>query len=170
MDWVGQKGGPLSSTKVNFVYQLASLTSPVLSVTHCVTVMHVQDSCTALMEQLHSQAQVLPLLPHTGSHYCFSYCYCSCERKSSHVILWAKQKIEPDQVEGRGKTRKLHQVWIPDKNAKILDFTPNKLNLPFESCYMVFPWPWFIIYTFTSFTGYADDIFNVISNFHIKRF
>ena len=34
---------------------------------------------------------------------------------------------------------------------------------------MIFPWPWFMIYMFTSFTGYEDDIFHVILNFHIQR-
>ena len=48
-------------------------------------------------------------------------------------------------------------------------FCQKNVFLPFEGCYTVFPWPWFIIYMLTSFTGYADDIFHVISNFHIQR-
>ena len=56
--------------------------------------------------------------------------------------------------------------WPKLRKSYIL---PKNVFLPFEGCYTVFPWPWFIIYMLTSFTGYADDIFHVISNFHIQR-
>ena len=42
--------------------------------------------------------------------------------------------------------------------------------LLFERCFTIVLWHRVIIYMHTSFTGYADDIFNVISNFDIQRF
>ena len=34
---------------------------------------------------------------------------------------------------------------------------------------MIFTWSCFIIFMVTSFTWYADDVFHLISNFHIQR-
>ena len=58
-------------------------------------------------------------------------------------------------------------MWTKLRKSYILK--KKNLFLPFGVCYTVFPWPWFIIYMLTSFTGYADHIFHVISNFHIQR-
>ena len=42
------------------------------------------------------------------------------------------------------------------------------LNLPFGRYYMIIPCYLHSIYIFASFTGYGDDIFEVISNFHVQ--
>ena len=66
-------------------------------------------------------------------------------------------QVNIDKFEIGTKLRRLY--IMPKKN----------ISLPFERCYTVLPWPWFIIYMLTLFTGYADYIFHVISNFHIQR-
>ena len=66
-------------------------------------------------------------------------------------------RIKLDQVKGREITR--NSYILPKKNV----------FLPFEGCYTVFLWPWFIIYMLTSFIGYADDSFHFISNFDIQK-
>ena len=55
------------------------------------------------------------------------------------------------------------------KCVKHIFFTKLVSILPFEVCYMIKTWSIFIIYMITAIKGYADDIFQVISIFHIYR-
>ena len=44
------------------------------------------------------------------------------------------------------------------------------LVLPFDRCYIIFTGIYILTTLFTSFTGYIDDVFKVISNFHSQRY
>ena len=80
--------------------------------------------------------------------------------KKKNIFLWSLKFLE-----GRfgGKMRKLQQIWNFNKKAKIKYLT-HMIGATWyiNAIYIAFT-------HFVSFTGYEDEIFEVISNLHIQQ-
>ena len=125
--------------------------------------------CTATHWNVYSFHWISPRLIQSSIcnvHLRLSVCLSEDDKGLTWVSKGGKDRTWPSRGEGTNTkittNFKLRQNCVNHKFYQIL------IILPFERWCMIFTWHWLLIYMVSLFAWYADDIFQVVSNFYIQ--
>ena len=130
----------------------------------------------SVREQLYLCTQSVILASRNGDRHTYSLWRLCCSLSvDDKGIKWvskegnAMEGYNLTKLRGGGKRIKYDKSEVATKLRKSKSLYKFVSPLPFERFYMIFTWSWFTIYIVSLFTGYADNIFYVISHFYIQR-